>query len=93
MWGAIQNDAGVILIVAHSFGLCIPNVPFGITPDTNVLKNKEFIKNKEHYLINTKQIIKVINNCDSRIKTICCGYCLKCKKINTITTHKCKYYS
>lgn len=57
----------------------------------NVLKNKEFIKNKEHYLINTRQIIKVINNCDKRIKTICCGYCLKCKKVDTITTHKCKY--
>lgn len=58
----------------------------------NVLKNKEFIKNKEHYLINTKQIIKVIKHCDNRIKTICCGYCMKCKKLNTITTHKCKYY-
>lgn len=57
------------------------------------LKNKEFIKNKEYYVINTKQIIKVINKCDKRIKTICCGYCLKCKKLDTITTHKCKYNS
>ena len=59
----------------------------------NVLKNKEFIKNKEHYVINTKQIIKVINTCDKRIKNICCGYCLKCKKLDTITKHKCKFYS
>jgi hypothetical protein len=57
----------------------------------NVLKNKEFIKNKEHYVINTKQIIKVINKCDERIKSICCGYCLKCKKLETIIKHKCKY--
>ena len=57
----------------------------------NVLKNKEFIKNKEHYVINTKQIIKVINKCDIRIKNICCGYCLKCKKLETIIKHKCKY--
>ncbi len=57
----------------------------------NTLKNKEFIKNKEHYVINIKQIIKVINTCDSRIKNICCGYCLKCKNLATITKHKCKY--
>jgi prophage antirepressor-like protein len=57
----------------------------------NTLKNKEFIKNKEHYVTNTKQIIKVINICDKRIEKICCGYCLKCKKIETITKHKCKY--
>ncbi len=57
----------------------------------NVLKNKEFIKNKEHYLINKKQIISVINKCDKRIKTICCGYCLKCKKLDSIIKHKCKY--
>jgi prophage antirepressor-like protein len=57
----------------------------------NLLKNKEFIKNKEHYVINTKQIIKIINKCDERIKNICCGYCLKCKKLDKITTHKCKF--
>jgi prophage antirepressor-like protein len=57
----------------------------------NVLKNKEFIKNKEHYVINKKQIINVINKCDKRIKIICCGYCLKCKKLETIIKHKCKY--
>ncbi len=57
----------------------------------NLLKNKEFIKNKEHYVINTKQIIKIINNCDKRIKYICCGYCLKCKNLNDIIKHKCKF--
>jgi len=55
------------------------------------MKNKEFIKNKEYYITNIKNIITVINNCDDRIKTICCGYCLKCKKINNIINHKCKY--
>ena len=55
------------------------------------LKNKEFIKNKEYYVINNKQIITVINTCDSRIKNICCGYCLQCRKINTIIKHKCKF--
>jgi len=37
------------------------------------MKNKEFIKNKEYYDTNIKNIIKVINNCDDIIKTICCG--------------------
>jgi hypothetical protein len=55
------------------------------------MKDKEFIKNKEYYVTNISGIIKIINNCDKRIKNICCGYCLKCKKINNITTHKCKY--
>lgn len=31
------------------------------------LRNKEFIKNKEYYVSNIKQIIKIINNCDERI--------------------------
>jgi prophage antirepressor-like protein len=55
------------------------------------MKNKEFIKNKEYYYTNIKDIINVINNCDNRIKNICCGACLKCKKINNIVNHKCKY--
>ena len=76
------------------------------------MKNKEFIKNKEYYVTNIKNIIKVINNCDDIIKTICCGknqkyifnfqlnnllktnyfgFCLKCKKINDIINHRCKY--
>ncbi len=55
------------------------------------MKNKEFIKNKEYYYTNIKDIKNVINNCDNRIKNICCGACLKCKKINNIVNHKCKY--
>lgn len=54
------------------------------------MKNKEFIKNKEYYVTNIKDILNVINNCDKRIINICCGYCLKCKKINNIIRHKCK---
>ena len=55
------------------------------------MKNKEFIKNKEYYVTNMTEMIKVITNCDNRIKDICCGGCLKCKKINDIAKHKCKY--
>lgn len=44
------------------------------------MKNKEFIKNKEYYVTNIKDIINIINKCDNRIKYICCGACLKCKK-------------
>ena len=58
-----------------------------------IFKNKEFIKNKEYYVTNIKQIINVINKCDKRIKKLCCGYCLKCMNLESITTHKhkCKY--
>jgi len=55
------------------------------------MKNKEFIKNKEYYVLNIKDIISIINKCDNRIKNICCGFCLKCKKLNNIINHKCKY--
>ena len=55
------------------------------------LRNKEFIKNKEYYVSNIKEIIKIINNCDKRITQLCCGYCMKCKKLKEITQHKCKY--
>ena len=55
------------------------------------LRNKEFIKNKEYYVSNIKEIIKIINNCDKRIIQLCCGYCMKCKKLKEITQHKCKY--
>ncbi len=55
------------------------------------LRNKEFIKNKEYYVSNIKQIIKIINNCDKRITELCCGYCMKCKKIKDIIQHKCKF--
>jgi prophage antirepressor-like protein len=55
------------------------------------LRNKEFIKNKEYYVSNIKQIIKIINSCDKRITELCCGYCMKCKKIKDIIQHKCKF--
>ena len=37
------------------------------------MKNKEYIKNKEFYVTTINNAIKLINNCDSRIKYICCG--------------------
>ena len=55
------------------------------------MKNEELIKNKEFYKSRLSSIINFIIKCDSRIKTICCGYCLKCYTINKIKLHKCKY--
>ena len=56
-----------------------------------VMHNEEFIKNKEYYKTSLKSILKFIRFCDERINDICCGYCLKCYTIDTITKHKCKY--
>ena len=55
------------------------------------MKNKEFIKNKEYYVTNIQNMINVIINCDKRIKYICCVFCLKCKKLNNIIDHRCKF--
>lgn len=56
-----------------------------------VMHNEEFIKNKEYYKTSLKSILKFIRTCDERINDICCGYCLKCYTIDTVTKHKCKY--
>ncbi len=56
-----------------------------------ILKNDEYIKNKEYYLIKLKRILKFINSCDPTLNKICCGYCLKCYTFEKIHYHKCKY--
>ncbi len=57
----------------------------------NIMKNDEFIKNKEYYLTKLNRILKFINSCDKSLEYICCGYCLKCYNFNKIKQHKCKY--
>ena len=56
-----------------------------------IMKNDEFIKNKEYYKTSFNQIIKFIIECDEKLNKICCGYCLKCYNFNNIKLHKCKY--
>lgn len=55
----------------------------------NIMKNEEFIKNKEYYKTSLKKIIKFIKACSKKIKEICCGYCLKCYRLSKITIHRC----
>ena len=57
----------------------------------NIMHNEEFIINKEYYISSLNKILNFIKSCDKRINEICCGYCLKCYTLNTITKHKCKY--
>ncbi len=71
---------------------------FCIIDDENIdkciktfMKNKEYIKNKEFYVTNLNNIVKILNKCDKRIKNITCGYCLKNKKLKDIMKHKCKF--
>lgn len=56
-----------------------------------IMKNEEFIRNKEYYKTTFNQILKFINKCDNVINTMCCGYCLKCYNFTKIIVHKCKY--
>jgi prophage antirepressor-like protein len=71
---------------------------FVMIPDKNIdkciknkMRDKEFIKNKEYYVTNLKQIINFLQQCNDDINKICCGYCLKSCSLNIIITHKCKY--
>ena len=57
----------------------------------NIMKNNEFIKNKEFYLAKLSRILEFIKSCDLKLDKICCGYCLKCYKFSKIKLHKCKY--
>jgi prophage antirepressor-like protein len=57
----------------------------------NIMKNEEFIKNKEYYLAKLSRILEFIKLCDIKLDKICCGYCLKCYRFNKIKLHKCKF--
>lgn len=57
----------------------------------NIMKNKEYIKNKEFYKTTLNYALKFIKKCSSNINNISCGYCLKRYKFDTIKEHKCKY--
>ena len=63
-----------------------------------IMKNDEFIKNKELQLCcnlaKLSRILEFIKSCDKSLNKICCGYCLKCYRFNKIIQnkiHKCKY--
>ena len=58
-----------------------------------ILRDKEFIKNKEYYMSNMNEIINFIKKCDDRLKKISCGYCNKSYLLNynIISKHKCKW--
>ena len=70
-----------ILVKDKSIDTCIKKI----------MKNEEFIKNKEQYKTTFNQIIKFIKECDSNLNKMCCGYCLKCYSFINIRLHKCKY--
>ena len=70
-----------ILVKDRSIDTCIKKI----------MKNEEFIKNKEQYKTTFNQILKFIKGCDSSLNKMCCGYCLKCYNFDNIKLHKCKY--
>ena len=59
----------------------------------NIMKNEEFIKNKEFYLAKLSRILEFIKSCDKSLNKVCCGYCLKCYRFSKIKNHTCKYHS
>ncbi len=46
------------------------------------MKNEEFIRNKEYYKTSLNKILKFIIECNDKLDTICCGYCLKYINVN-----------
>ncbi len=56
-----------------------------------IMKNEEFIKNKEYYMTTLNKILRFISKCDISLNTINCGYCLKLYEFDKIKEHVCKY--
>jgi prophage antirepressor-like protein len=54
-----------------------------------VLKNEEYIKNKEFYKLSLNSALKFIEKCSSELTYIFCGYCLKQYTFTLISKHKC----
>ena len=57
----------------------------------SIMKNEEFIKNKEYYMTTLNKILKFISKCDKTLDKINCGYCLELCDFDIIKVHKCKY--
>lgn len=57
-----------------------------------IMKNKEYIKNKEFYKTSLTNIIKFIKECHNMLNTMYCGFCHRNLKIKymKIKKHKCK---
>ena len=55
-----------------------------------VMKDKEYIKNKEFYKASLNSIFKFIHKCNNKIKTVCCRYCKKKMSFAVASEHKCK---
>lgn len=56
-----------------------------------MLKNTEYVKNKEFYKLTLNSVLRFIKKCSFNLIDISCGYCLKLFKFDTVTKHKCSY--
>ena len=54
-----------------------------------IMKDKEYIKNKEFYKASLISIFNFINKCNKGIKNVCCGYCQKNMPFAVASKHKC----
>jgi prophage antirepressor-like protein len=58
-----------------------------------IMKNQEYIKNKEFYKVSLNSALRFINKCSNDINNISCGYCIKEYSFITISKHKCKLHN
>jgi prophage antirepressor-like protein len=55
-----------------------------------IMKNQEYIRNKEFYKVSLNNALKFIKKCNIQLNNISCGYCLKEYKFQSILKHKCQ---
>jgi len=55
-----------------------------------IMKNAEYIRNKEFYKVKLNSIFNFIHKCNKNIKNVYCGFCQKNMSFAMACNHKCK---
>ena len=84
-------NTGLVNKIHYNYYIMIDD-PIIDTCIKKIMKNKEYIKNKEFYKSSLTSIIKFIKECNNMLNYIHCGFCHKNISIdyNKIKNHNCK---
>ena len=81
-------NTGVVNKIHYNFYILI-NDPKIDTCIKNILKNVEYIKNKEFYKLTLSSIFTFIKKCDNHIKNAYCGFCQNKLSLVNAIKHNC----
>ena len=81
-------NTGLVNKIHYNFYILIndPNIDSCIR---KILKNVEYIKNKEFYKLSLSSIFTFVKKCNISIKTVYCGFCQNKFTFSNATKHNC----